>query len=61
MWRTFKHHYIYLHSFGAESELRKGLRSWFDFYHRERFHQSLDNQIPDEVCFGFPHPAKKAA
>ena len=43
LWWTVKHHYVYLHSFGSGSELRDGLRYWFNFYNRDRFHQSLDN------------------
>lgn len=32
LWWTLKYHYIYLHSFNTGSELRNGLRYWFDFY-----------------------------
>ena len=48
LWWTLKYHYIYLHSFDSGSELRNGLCSWFDFYNRDRLHQSLDNLTPYE-------------
>ncbi len=61
LWWTLKYHYIYLNSFDNGTELRKGLLQWFTFYNQERFHQSLDNQTPDEVYYGSSHPHKKAA
>ena len=38
-----------------------GLRYWFNFYNKERFHQSLDNLTPDEVYYDLPHPFAEAA
>jgi putative transposase len=61
LWWTLKHHYVYLHSFGSASELRDGFRYWFNFYNKERFHQSLDNLTPDEVYYHLPHPFAEAA
>lgn len=61
LWWTLKYHYVYLNSFDNGSELRKGLLQWFVFYNHERFHQSLDNQTPDEVYYQDPHPQKQAA
>ena len=51
LWWTVKYHYLYLYSFENGIELQKGLRSWFEYYNRERFHQSLDNWTPDEVYY----------
>ena len=51
LWWTVKHHYLYLHAFENGLELRKGLRTWFDYYNRERTHQSLNRQTPDECYF----------
>ena len=48
-------------SFAKGSELRTGLRDWFVFYRRDRFHQSLDNQTPDEVYFDTPPPFARDA
>jgi putative transposase len=61
LWWTLKYHYLYLHSFYTGSELRNGLRYWFNFYNRDRFHQSLDNLTPDEVYYNLPHPFAEAA
>ena len=32
-------------------EYPHSLVQWFDWYNRERFHQSLDNRTPDEVYY----------
>ena len=40
---------IYLKSYQNGVELQKGLEKYFDFYNRERFHQSLSYQTPDKV------------
>lgn len=61
LWWTLKHHYVYLHSFANGVELREGFQYWFNFYNKERFHQSLDNLTPDEVYYNLPHPFAKAA
>ena len=61
LWWTLKYNYIYLRSFNNGADLRKGLRGWFSFYNRERFHQTLDNLTPDEVYYGLPHPFAEAA
>jgi len=61
LWWTLKYHYIFLHSFATGYELHDGLRYWFKFYNRDRFHQSLDNLTPDEVYYNLPHPFAEAA
>ncbi len=40
---------IYLKSYQNGTDLQKGLEKYFDFYNRERFHQSLSYQTPDKV------------
>jgi putative transposase len=61
LWWTLKYHYVYLRSFENGAKLREGLRTWFSFYNRERFHQSLDNLTPDEVYYDLPHPFVEVA
>jgi len=61
LWWTLKHQNIYLHAFDTGQQLRTGLRQWFSFYNRDRFHQGLDNRTPDEVYFGFYPIIAKAA
>jgi putative transposase len=51
LWWTVKHHYVYLRTFDSGTNLRKGLKRWFDYYNQERSHQSLGDQTPDEVYF----------
>jgi len=51
LWWTVKYQYLCLHAFNDGAELRQGLRDWFRFYNKERFHQSLDDKTPDEVYY----------
>jgi putative transposase len=51
LWWTVKYHYLHLHSFEDGLGLRKGLRSWFEYYNRERTHKSLNKMTPDECYF----------
>ena len=60
LWWSLKYNYVYLREFANGSALRSGLKEWFAFYNRERFHQSLDDLTPDEVYFGID-PKKYAA
>ena len=59
LWWTVKYHYLHLHSFDNGLELQKGLRSWFEYYNRNRTHQSLNRMTPDE-CY-FKEKVKQAA
>jgi putative transposase len=61
LWWTLKYQYVYLWSFDNGTELRQGLRYWFEFYNHERSHQALDDRTPDEVYFSLPHPFEQAA
>ena len=61
LWWTVKHHYIYLHTFDNGTQLRTGLRGWFEHYNHERSHQALDNMTPDEIYYDLPHPFAEAA
>jgi len=51
LWWTLKYHYFYLRTFNNGSELRNGLKKWFQYYNQERFHQSLEDWTPDEIYF----------
>ncbi len=59
LWWTVKYHYLHLHSFANGLELQKGLRNWFEYYNRERTHQSLNRMTPDG-CY-FKEQLKQAA
>ena len=49
LWRTVKHENIYLYDYADGWACKSGLTEYFDFYDRERPHQSLDYQTPWEV------------
>jgi len=49
LWRSIKYEDIYLKEYEGVSELRKGLKSYFDFYNTERPHQALNYQTPEEI------------
>ena len=61
LWRTVKYECVYLKTFEGGAELRQELRQWFDWYNRERPHQSLDYRTPDEVYFQNNTPLSKVA
>ena len=48
LWRTVKYEEIYLRGYDDVGSLKRGLRSYFQFYNQERFHQHLDYETPDQ-------------
>lgn len=53
LWRTVKYECLYAIAFNNLKEVRKNLTQWFDWYNQQRFHQSLDNQTPNEVYYQY--------
>lgn len=51
LWRTVKYEDIYLKDYVDVPMLIGGLGSYFDFYNRERPHQSLDYRTPASVYY----------
>ena len=49
LWRTVKYEDVYLRGYESLRDLESGLSVYFDFYNRERPHQSLGDRTPDEV------------
>ena len=49
LWRTVKYENIYLNGYRNIPEVRGGLKNYFEFYNKERFHQSLGYKTPWEV------------
>ena len=49
LWRSVKYEDIYLKGYASLPELQRGLTEYFDFYNRERPHQSLGYRTPNEV------------
>ena len=54
LWRTVKYQNVYLKGYQTIPEARSGLAEYFEFYNKERFHQSLDNETPWAVYSGLP-------
>jgi putative transposase len=51
LWRTVKYENVYLTDYRNVEEAIAGLREYFRFYNRERFHQALGYQTPESVYF----------
>ena len=49
LWRTLKYEEIYIRDYQDVPSLLTGLKSYFEFYNNERFHQALGYQTPAEV------------
>lgn len=49
LWRTVKYEHIYIHDYQTVQSLYRGLSDYITFYNKERPHQSLDYQTPEEV------------
>lgn len=52
LWRTVKYSYVYVHEHETITDVRQGLKPYFNFYNTERLHQSLEYQTPWEVYSG---------
>ena len=52
LWRSLKYEEVYLKAYDTVAEARLGIGNYFRFYNRERRHQSLDRQTPDQVYEG---------
>jgi putative transposase len=51
LWRSVKYEEVYLHEYDNGWEAESRLAAYFDFYRRERPHQSLGYQTPEAVYF----------
>ena len=49
LWRSVKYENIYLNDYQSVRELQAGLKLYFEFYNRDRLHQSLDYRTPYQV------------
>ncbi len=49
LWRSVKYEEVYLKDYRQSHEAVTGLRAYFEFYNRERLHQSLGYQTPEAV------------
>jgi len=60
LWRTVKYENVYLKGYQTIPEARTGLTEYFEFYNKERYHQSLDNKTPWQVYSGLPGVAAES-
>jgi putative transposase len=51
LWRSVKYEEVYLKDYQEARDAEQGLRRYFEFYNRERLHQSLLYQTPVSVYF----------
>ncbi|MCK5214666.1 MAG: integrase core domain-containing protein [Candidatus Omnitrophica bacterium] len=54
LWRTAKYESIYVQEYQPITDVRNGLKDYFDLYNTDRLHQSLNYQTPWEVYSGIP-------
>ena len=52
LWRSLKYEEVYLKAYETVAEARQGMANYFQFYNRERRHQGLNRQTPDQVYEG---------
>lgn len=53
LWRSLKYEDIYLRSYESMTDLKAGIKRYFEFYNTERFHQSLDYLTPEVMYESF--------
>ena len=51
LWRSLKYELIYLKAFDDGKHLSQEVSTWFHWYNRQRPHQSLNYQTPDEIYY----------
>lgn len=59
LWRTVKYENIYVQEYRTITDVRNGLKDYFEFYNTDRLHQSLKYQTPWEVYSGIPFSPKQ--
>jgi putative transposase len=51
LWRSVKYENIYLNVYENGLDLYSGLKKYFEFYNNERFHESLEYEVPKQKYF----------
>ena len=49
LWRSVKYEEVYLKNYQTVREVKKGIGDYFEFYNKERPHQSLGYLTPKEI------------
>ena len=52
LWRSLKYEEVYLNEYETVKNTRGGIFRYFEFYNKERPHQSLGYKTPYEVHYG---------
>jgi len=60
LWRSVKYEDIYLHAYETPSEVKQGLKRYFQFYNTSRPHQAHTGQTPDTAYFNLLPAAEVA-
>lgn len=61
LWRSLKYEEVYIRDYADGAEAERGLGSYFQFYNRERRHQSLEWRTPEAVYLDRPKVAPRPA
>ncbi len=49
LWKSVKYENVYLNVYENGVDLYKGLNDYFEFYNKQRIHQSLDYETPEKI------------
>ena len=52
LWRSVKYENVYLNGYQSIAEAKEGLRQYFEFYNKQRYHEALANKRPFELYTG---------
>ena len=52
LWRTVKYEETYLRDYENVAELKKALKTYFEFYNHIRPHQTFGSRTPSEIYWG---------
>jgi transposase InsO family protein len=52
LWRSVKYEEIFLKDYQVAADAEQVLESYFEFYNKERLHQSLQYRTPASVYYG---------
>lgn len=53
LWRSLKYEDIHLRSYETMTEMKLGIKRYFEFYNKERFHQALEYLTPEVMYESF--------
>jgi len=51
LWRTVKYEEVYLKDYQSMKEAQSSLKAYFNFYNKERLHQSLEYKTPESIYY----------